>query len=178
MIVNDIDRHSCVYICIYGIIFHFFLIPDQISSDLLFSTTNSTQSSDINEATLLMSSQTSLPFTVPIGAFAVPSSSQALLSVLSTKSTNPLGNTNNNLNQNHNNNNKSHTQNMKNQKIMILKPTTSVMNSTLKVGKTNAPMLNYIYDAHVSSNKYHHHDHRLVNLLYNVYILELVIIFS
>lgn len=31
-------------------------------------------------------------------------------------------------------------------------------NSTVKSHKTDAPMLNYIFDSHLASNKHHHHD--------------------
>lgn len=40
-----------------------------------------------------------------------------------------------------------------------LKPTSSVLHP-LKVHKTDAPMLNYIFDSHLASSKHHHHDHR------------------
>lgn len=31
-------------------------------------------------------------------------------------------------------------------------------NSTLRSHKTDAPMLNYIFDSHLATNKHHHHD--------------------
>lgn len=43
----------------------------------------------------------------------------------------------------------------------VIKPTLSVYNNlTLKAQKTDAPMLNYIFDTHLASNKHHHHDQR------------------
>ena len=34
----------------------------------------------------------------------------------------------------------------------------SAANSTLRSHKTDAPMLNYIFDSHLATNKHHHHD--------------------
>jgi len=51
--------------------------------------------------------------------------------------------------------------------IEQLKPTSSVVvkqqqppPQLQKVHKTDAPMLNYIFDTHSTVNKHHHHDHR------------------
>lgn len=72
-----------------------------------------------------------------------------------TKSTVQVSNSNTNVNSNKNYKIKSHQQKLDN----ALKPTSSVLHP-LKVHKTDAPMLNYIFDSHLASSKHHHHDHR------------------
>lgn len=39
-----------------------------------------------------------------------------------------------------------------------IKSSTAATNSTLRSHKTDAPMLNYIFDSHLATNKHHHHD--------------------
>lgn len=39
-----------------------------------------------------------------------------------------------------------------------IKSSPAATNSTLRSHKTDAPMLNYIFDSHLATNKHHHHD--------------------
>lgn len=39
-----------------------------------------------------------------------------------------------------------------------IKSSSAATNSTLRSHKTDAPMLNYIFDSHLATNKHHHHD--------------------
>lgn len=54
-----------------------------------------------------------------------------------------------------------HTQAIRNHLISrtaIKSSSPSATNSTLKSHKTDAPMLNYIFDSHLATNKHHHYD--------------------
>lgn len=54
----------------------------------------------------------------------------------------------------------SHYQTLRSQQISrtAIKLSPAATNSTLKTHKTDAPMLNYIFDSHLATNKHHHHD--------------------
>lgn len=54
----------------------------------------------------------------------------------------------------------SHHQTLRSQQISrtAIKLSPAATNSTLKTHKTDAPMLNYIFDSHLATNKHHHHD--------------------